>query len=168
MNCPNCGTSNLDNATLCIHCGRPLTAGSGGGTYTVPPAPPLEPPGSSYTPPPPSPPPSSPQGGYTPPPPPPYSPAGGGMGGRPVPNYLVQSVLVTLCCCLPLGIVAIVFAAQVNSKLAAGDMAGAVEASRKAKMFCWLAFGIGLVVTILMFAFQGAMIMEAVRQGQMG
>lgn len=161
MNCPNCGTSNLDNATLCIHCGRPLTTPSG--SYTVPPAPPLEPESSSYTPPPP-PPPSSQQGGYTPTPVPPR-PTGGPAG--PIPNYLVQSILVTLCCCLPLGIVAIVFAAQVNSKLAAGDIAGAMDASQKAKLFCWIGFGIGIVVTILMFAFQGAMIMEAVRQGQM-
>lgn len=30
-------------------------------------------------------------------------------------NYLIESILVTLLCCLPLGIPAIVFAAQVNS-----------------------------------------------------
>jgi len=49
------------------------------------------------------------------------------MAGAPVviPNYLVQSVLVTLCCCLPLGVVAIVNSAQVDSRLAAGDIAGA-------------------------------------------
>src|SRR5438128_1439779 len=35
-----------------------------------------------------------------------------------VPNYLVQSILCTLFCCLPFGIVAIVYAAQVNSKVA--------------------------------------------------
>src|SRR5882724_11600119 len=28
---------------------------------------------------------------------------------EPVPNYLVQSILCTLCCCLPFGIVAIVY-----------------------------------------------------------
>src|SRR5438093_12052328 len=31
-----------------------------------------------------------------------------------VPNYLIQAILVTLCCCLPFGIPAIVYAAQVN------------------------------------------------------
>ena len=30
-------------------------------------------------------------------------------------NWLWQSIVVTICCCLPLGIVGIVFAAQVNS-----------------------------------------------------
>lgn len=29
-------------------------------------------------------------------------------------NYLVPAILVTLCCCVPAGIVAIVYAAQVN------------------------------------------------------
>ncbi|MDB6112163.1 MAG: Interferon-induced transrane protein [Pedosphaera sp.] len=66
-----------------------------------------------------------------------------------VPNYLVQAILCTLCCCLPFGIVAIVYAAQVNGKLQAGDYAGAVEASRKAKMWCWIAFGVGLVTGVI-------------------
>jgi len=51
------------------------------------------------------------------------------------PNYLIPSILFTIFCCLPLGIPAIIFAAQVNSKLAAGDYDGAVSASRKAKLF---------------------------------
>ena len=61
-----------------------------------------------------------------------------------VPNYLAQSILVTLFCCVPFGIVSIVYAAQVNSKLMAGDYAGAVDASIKAKTWCWVSFGIGL------------------------
>jgi hypothetical protein len=68
-----------------------------------------------------------------------------------IPNYLVQAILVTVFCCLPFGIAAIVFAAQVNGKIQAGDIAGAMESSRKAKMWSWLAFGIGLVVSILWF-----------------
>lgn len=79
--------------------------------------------------------------GGTPPPPRP-------MPQQSVPNYLVQSILTTLFCCLPLGIVAIVFAAQVNGKLQAGDYAGAVDSSNKAKMFSWISFGIGLVIGI--------------------
>lgn len=58
-------------------------------------------------------------------------------------NYLVQSILVTLCCCVPLGIVAIVYAAQVNTKLAVGDMAGAQESARQAKMWSWIGFACG-------------------------
>jgi hypothetical protein len=66
-----------------------------------------------------------------------------------VPNYLVQAILVTLFCCLPFGIPAIVYAAQVNGKLAAGDIAGALNASKNAKMWSWIAFGLGLTVIVL-------------------
>lgn len=61
-----------------------------------------------------------------------------------IPNYLVQSILSTLCCCLPFGIVSIIFASQVNTKVAAGDIAGAMDSSKKAKMWCWVSFGCGL------------------------
>jgi hypothetical protein len=66
-----------------------------------------------------------------------------------VPNYLVQAILVTLCCCLPAGVVAIIYAAQVNSKLNAGDIAGAEAASRNAKLWSWIGFGVGAVVMVI-------------------
>jgi hypothetical protein len=70
----------------------------------------------------------------------------GAPGTQPeIPTYLVPSILCTLCCCLPLGVVAIVFAAQVSSKLAAGDIPGAIHASKQAKLWCWISFGVGLV-----------------------
>ena len=80
-----------------------------------------------------------------------YSTPAYGMGGAPpnVPNYLWQSIVVTICCCPPVGIPAIVFAAQVNSKLAAGDIAGAMDASRKARMWCWISLAVGLVGGII-------------------
>jgi len=61
-----------------------------------------------------------------------------------IPNYLAAAILVTIFCCLPFGIPAIIFAAQVNSKIAAGDIRGAQEASRMAKMWCWISFGVGI------------------------
>jgi len=72
-----------------------------------------------------------------------------GMTGVSVPNYLVFSILATVLCCLPAGIVAIVYAAQVNGKLQAGDIAGAQAASKNAKMWCWISFGVGLGVGLL-------------------
>ena len=68
-----------------------------------------------------------------------------------VPNYLVQSILCLLCCCWPAAIPAIVFAAQVNGKLAAGDYAGAVQASNNAKTWCLVSFIGGLIVGVLYF-----------------
>jgi hypothetical protein len=68
--------------------------------------------------------------------------------GTTVPNYLVFAILTTVFCCLPTGIPAIIYAAQVNGKLLAGDYAGAQVASKNAKLWCWVSFGIGLVGTL--------------------
>ena len=68
--------------------------------------------------------------------------------GETVPNYLVFAILTTVFCCIPTGIPAIIYAAQVNGKLAAGDYAGAQAASNNAKIWCWVSFGIGLVGTL--------------------
>src|SRR6185436_9110314 len=73
---------------------------------------------------------------WTPPPPP-----AGGSGT--VPNYLVPAII-SIFCCWPLAIPAIIFATQVNGKVAAGDMAGAQDASKKAKMFSFIAIGLGV------------------------
>ena len=70
-----------------------------------------------------------------------------------IPNYLVQAIVVTVFCCLWFGIPAIIFAAQVNGKAQAGDIVGATESSRKAKMWCWIAFGTGLVFDVIYFGF---------------
>ena len=78
---------------------------------------------------------------WTPPPPP-----AGGSGT--VPNYLVPAII-SIFCCWPLAIPAIIFATQVNGKVAAGDIAGAQEASKKAKMFAFIAIGLGLVGVLI-------------------
>jgi Interferon-induced transmembrane protein/zinc-ribbon domain len=64
--------------------------------------------------------------------------------GATVPNYLAFAILSTILCCIPAGIPAIVYSAQVNSKLMAGDLPGAQTASSNAKMWCWISFGLGL------------------------
>jgi hypothetical protein len=69
---------------------------------------------------------------------------------RDIPNYLWQSIVVTIVCCLPLGIPAIVYATRVNSCLLQGDEVGAAQASGKAKLWCWLALA-GAVVAGMMY-----------------
>ncbi len=64
-------------------------------------------------------------------------------------NYLIWAILTTVLCCLPFGIVSIVYAAQVNSKWTAGDYAGAQSSSKNAKLWAWVSFGFGLVGIIL-------------------
>ncbi|HYQ25514.1 CD225/dispanin family protein [Stenotrophomonas sp.] len=75
-----------------------------------------------------------------------------------IPNNLVWAILSTLLCCLPLGIVSIVYAAQVNGKLAAGDVAGAQESADKAKkwaMWSAIAWLILVVLYVLFFVVMG-------------
>jgi hypothetical protein len=81
--------------------------------------------------------------------------------GTTVPNYLVFAILATVFCCLPTGIAAIVYAAQVNGKLQAGDYAGAQAASNNAKMWCWISLGLGLAIGVL----YALMIMAGVMSG---
>ncbi|HKY45535.1 MAG TPA: CD225/dispanin family protein, partial [Pyrinomonadaceae bacterium] len=38
----------------------------------------------------------------------------------------------------------VIFAAQVNGKVAAGDTSGALDSAKKAKMFSFIAIGVGL------------------------
>jgi hypothetical protein len=78
------------------------------------------------------------------------APPAGGSGT--VPNYLVPAIL-SLLCCWPLAIVAIIFAAQVNGKVAAGDIAGAMDSSKKAKMFSFISIGLGLVLILCYIIF---------------
>ncbi|ABF40887.1 conserved hypothetical protein [Candidatus Koribacter versatilis Ellin345] len=141
MFCTKCGTRNDENATTCIQCGNALRPASFG-TPLTPPTPPLAPP-------------------QTPLPVQQYqAPIAQGYAAQPpmavqIPNYLIQSILVTIFCCLPFGIVSIIFAAQVNSKAAAGDIAGAMQSSKQAKLFAWIGFGCGgavvLIYAILIF-----------------
>jgi hypothetical protein len=68
-------------------------------------------------------------------------------------NWLVESILVTIFCCLPFGIAGIVFASQVNSKTAAGDYEGALKASQDAAKWTKIGFWIGIVVIAGSFIF---------------
>lgn len=73
------------------------------------------------------------------------------MQSRDVPNYLTQAILVTVFCCLPFGIAAIVQSAQVNAKVKAGDYEGALESSENAKKYCWYGLAGGLVIFVIYF-----------------
>jgi hypothetical protein len=69
-----------------------------------------------------------------------------------VPNYLIPAII-SIFCCLPGGIVATIFAAQVNGKVQAGDIQGAQDSSKKAKMIAFISIGVGLAATILYVLF---------------
>ena len=65
-----------------------------------------------------------------------------------VPNHMVGAILTTLFCCLIGGIIAIVYASQVNTKLAQGDIAGAQAASRTANGWIIANVIFGFVITL--------------------
>ncbi|MFT3660069.1 MAG: CD225/dispanin family protein [Gordonia sp. (in: high G+C Gram-positive bacteria)] len=70
----------------------------------------------------------------------------------PIPDSgLAMAIVSTLCCCLPVGIAAIIKATQVNKKWAAGNYAGAEQSARTAKQLSYLAIGLGLVLWAFYF-----------------
>ena len=71
-------------------------------------------------------------------------------GNEYIPNQMAWAILTTLFCCLPLGIVSIVYAAQVDGKRAAGDIAGARIASDKARFWA-LASAVSVFILIALW-----------------
>ncbi|MBQ6652855.1 MAG: CD225/dispanin family protein [Prevotella sp.] len=70
--------------------------------------------------------------------------------GGPCPKtWMVESILVTLFCCLPFGIVGIINASKVSSAHAEGRFADAQRASQDAGKWTKIGFWIGLVGIIL-------------------
>ena len=71
------------------------------------------------------------------------------MGMQPKPDSnLVWAILTTLLCCLPFGIVAIVYASKVDSLYAAAQYAEAQQASDNAKKWSILAAIVGALVIV--------------------
>ena len=66
------------------------------------------------------------------------------MGPKPN-NYLVWSILVTIFCCLPLGIWSIVCSSKVNKEWDRGNYVGTKEASSKAKTWIIISAILGLI-----------------------
>lgn len=122
MFCPRCGAKNEDGSTFCSSCGGDLKSTPSYSENRTP--------NSNYN------------GTQS------YSNYG---GNQEVKNYLVWAILSTIFCCVPFGIPAIVYASQVDTRLRTGDFNGALESSRKAKTWCWVAFGSGLAVGIIYF-----------------
>ena len=82
----------------------------------------------------------------------PYQSPAAAPPGQVIPNFLWQSIVVTILCCLPFGIVAIVQAAKVDGLKAAGDFAAAKATSDSAKKWCIISLVIGLVINLIVFA----------------
>ena len=71
---------------------------------------------------------------------------------RPCPDSnLVWAILSTIFCCIPTGVVAIIYASKVSDRYLMGDIKGAYDASKKAKN--WALYGLlaSVVVGIIYF-----------------
>jgi hypothetical protein len=77
----------------------------------------------------------------------------GGMVNQKPNNYLVWSILVTIVCCWPVGIAAIVNAAKVDGAWSRGDYAGAQKYSANAKKFTIITAAIGGVFAAVNIVF---------------
>lgn len=125
MFCPKCGRQNPDGAKFCGGCGGNMPAMQAQPVQTPPPvAPPPQPVQPMM-----------------------YQQQPAAPAQMPyVPSNMGLAIFVLVCCCQILGIVAVVYAAQVKGKLAAGDLAGAQAASASARK--WAIIGIigGLII----------------------
>lgn len=78
-------------------------------------------------------------------------------------TWLAESILVTIFCCLPFGIVGIVHAAKVDSAFRVGDYDGADRASSEAKKWTMIGFWLGLAGIGLYLLFMLGMLLFAVK-----
>lgn len=75
-------------------------------------------------------------------------------GDRKLPRtWLVESILVTVFCCLPFGIAGIVNAAKVETRYSSGDLEGALRSSKEAGRWTQIGFWIGVAGIALYLAF---------------
>ncbi|MCO5055093.1 CD225/dispanin family protein [Thermomonas sp.] len=75
------------------------------------------------------------------------------MNSPAISNNLIWAILATLFCCLPLGIVSIIYAAKVDGLVAAGNYAAAQEAADKAKSWAMWAAGAFVILMVLYVIF---------------
>lgn len=122
MHCRACGHANRDDARFCGNCGRETRAQAPAGGQRA----------QRY---------SRQAGGYA---------SSGIREPLPyVPNHLAWVILATIFCCLPTGIVAVVYATQVDRRLYEGDYEGAKRASDSARIWMIVSVGLGLISAVL-------------------
>jgi hypothetical protein len=65
------------------------------------------------------------------------------------PTHLAVAIVSCILCCLPAGILAIAYAAQVSSRYDSGDYVGASDCSRKAKLWALASLGLGVIIDVM-------------------
>lgn len=78
-------------------------------------------------------------------------------------SWFIEAILVTIFCCQPFGIVAIVYAALVESAISAGNLAEAQRVSKLAGKWTRIGFICGLVFGILFILFYAIILSTALK-----
>lgn len=81
------------------------------------------------------------------------------------PNYLAIAIITTILCCLPAGIVSIIYAAKVNSEYDDGNYDRALRASNNAKTWAIVSAAVALVGWIIYMAIFGLAFLGAMSNG---
>jgi hypothetical protein len=135
MFCSKCDAQIADGSRFCGHCGANLESGNQSAQQQN-----YEPPQQGY---------DVPQSGYGQPQPEYYvPPQQGDVPPRPG-NLLAWSILSTIFCCVPFGIVAIVYSAKVNPLWDFGDFVGAKDAADKARTWNKVSLVLGIIGSII-------------------
>lgn len=66
---------------------------------------------------------------------------------------LIGSILVTLFCCMPFGLIGVVYAALAMGEAGRGDGTIAERHAKNARMWAWIGFGVGIAIMLLYFIF---------------
>ncbi len=125
--CPSCGADEPTGTGYCSYCGRKLPR-------PTPVPPPETADGDPYR---------------QPSRAPVYPP-----GQPPIKNWFIESVLVTILCCMPLGIGGIINAASVDRLASYGDFEGARRAASRARNFVLAAVVTGVLSTLVYVVMQ--------------
>lgn len=89
----------------------------------------------------------------------PYYPEPGQEAIPPMPNtWLIASILATLFCCVPLGLVGVVKAARVETLWRAGKYEEAGQTSAEARKWTIITLICGIIILVLYYMFIGAVI----------
>lgn len=84
----------------------------------------------------------------------------------PRPNsYLALAIISTILCCLPIGIVSIVYATKVNSSYEDGNYDEAISASKNAKTWGLVSVGIAVIGWIIYILIFGVALFGAMSNG---
>lgn len=77
------------------------------------------------------------------------------------PSYLALAIISTVLCCLPAGIVSIVYATKVNDAYLNENYQAALNASKNAKTWGIVSVVVQLAIGIIIFAIYGVVILAA-------